>query len=167
MIIGPGNAGKSTLAVKLGSKLELPVYHLDKYFWREHANWQAEDKEKFRQRCIDLIKKDSWIIEGDFGNTYEMRADAADTIIVLDFPRRVIVPRFFIRVWKYRGTTRPDMAEGNIERINYEYIKWLCTYNSQRLRELAHTYQNTKNVYVFTKSSQVRRFLVQIESSGN
>lgn len=44
MIIGPGNAGKSTLAVELGKKLKLPIYHLDKIGWQ--AGWVATPKEK-------------------------------------------------------------------------------------------------------------------------
>lgn len=32
MIVGPGGAGKSTLAKELATKFSLPLYHLDRYF---------------------------------------------------------------------------------------------------------------------------------------
>ena len=35
MIVGCGGAGKSTFAAKLGELTGLPVYHLDRYFWRD------------------------------------------------------------------------------------------------------------------------------------
>ncbi|WP_157756190.1 hypothetical protein [Paenibacillus crassostreae] len=37
LVIGSGESGKSTLSQKLGSILDLPVIHLDTYFW--NANW--------------------------------------------------------------------------------------------------------------------------------
>ncbi len=33
VIMGPGGAGKSTLARTLGERTGLPVFHLDQYFW--------------------------------------------------------------------------------------------------------------------------------------
>ena len=41
VILGCCGAGKSTLARQLGIKLELPVIHLDTYFWQ--VGWVESD----------------------------------------------------------------------------------------------------------------------------
>ena len=43
-IIGPGGAGKSTLAHQIGAKLGLPVIHLDAHYW--HEGWVETPKEE-------------------------------------------------------------------------------------------------------------------------
>ena len=37
LILGISRTGKTTLARKLSKLLDIPVYHLDKYIWKE--NW--------------------------------------------------------------------------------------------------------------------------------
>lgn len=160
MIIGPGNAGKSTLAIKLGKSLNLPVYHLDKIFWL--PNWVTIDREKFIEEQSKITLMDQWIIEGDFKKTYEIRAKRADTIIYLNLPRRVIIPRFFKRVYKYRKQIRPDMTEGNKEKINLDYIKWQYSYDRNSPMDLVKKYKNSKEVYVLSNKKEINNFFGNI-----
>ncbi|WP_242835879.1 AAA family ATPase [Clostridium sp. DL-VIII] len=39
LIIGGNGCGKTTLAQTLASKLEIPLIHLDKLYWRD--NWES------------------------------------------------------------------------------------------------------------------------------
>ncbi len=121
LIVGRGCSGKSTLAKSLGEKLQLPVYHLDQYFWKE--NWVPLAEEEKQKIHAELIDSDSWIIEGST-EFLEDRAKRADTFIVLDLPVWKTLPSWVRRIWKYRGVTRPDMVDGNVERMNFEYVKW-------------------------------------------
>ncbi len=162
MIIGPGNAGKSTLAVELGKILDLPVHHLDRIFWL--PIWVAKDRELFIDEQKQLVAKESWIIEGDFKNSYDIRAKRVDTIIYLNVPRRLLIPRFFKRVYKYRGSTRPDMTEGNIEKVNFEYLRWLYRYDRSVPKELIERYRNSKAVYILEKPKEVENFLSNLQS---
>ena len=79
---GPGGPGKSTLARQLGNKLKLNVYHLDTLFWK--PNWVGVSKNEQREIQIELMKKEEWIIDGNYGGTMDIRLNAADTIIFLD-----------------------------------------------------------------------------------
>ena len=45
-IMGPGGAGKSTLARTVGERTGLPVFHLDRYFW--HPGWVETPLEEWR-----------------------------------------------------------------------------------------------------------------------
>ena len=160
MIIGPGNAGKSTLARKLGNKLGLPVYHLDQYFWL--PNWVPKEKKEWKTDHLKIIQQNSWIVEGDFGELYDIRALHADTIILLNLPRRIIIPRSFLRRLKYYGKTRPDMTNGNVEKFNLEYLKWLYKYNRTRALDLIAKYHDSKNTIILKSQRDIEKFLRQL-----
>lgn len=108
VLIGPGGSGKSTLARQLGNKLTLNVYHLDALFWK--PNWVGVPKDEQRKTQKDLVQKEEWIIDGNYGSTMDIRFNAADTIIFLDIHRIICVYRAFKRMIQYRNKTRPDMG---------------------------------------------------------
>lgn len=60
ILIGSGGAGKSTLAKKLGHILDLPVYHLDAFFWKE--GWVPSTKKEFMMTLDQLLSEESWIM---------------------------------------------------------------------------------------------------------
>ena len=109
MIIGCGGAGKSTLARKLGEKLNLPVVHLDQIWW-EPGNWQHISREEFDSRLLEELKKPKWILDGNFNRTIEPRLASCDTVIYLDMTRLVCLKNWIGRVIKNWGTARADMA---------------------------------------------------------
>jgi adenylate kinase family enzyme len=85
-ILGRGGAGKSTLAQKLSSALDLPVNELDRLFWQPDLRPTPEPEWAEVQR--KLTARERWIIDGDLGpydTGLELRLRAADTIIVLNF----------------------------------------------------------------------------------
>ncbi|MEO1693462.1 MAG: DNA topology modulation protein [Cyanobacteria bacterium J06631_6] len=125
-IIGSCGAGKSTLAVGLGEKLKLPVFHLDAYFWQ--PGWQETDAQQWLKIQQQLVKGDRWIIDGNYGSTLDMRLAAADTIIWLDFNRYLCLSRIFQRYLKYAGKTRPDMAQACPERLTRDFIKYVWNF---------------------------------------
>ena len=157
IIIGSGCSGKSTFSRQLGDKLLLPVRHLDKHFWL--ANWTSKGEVTWQKELDKLIGEDRWIIDGDYKESYAKRAERADTIIFLDVPRYKTMARFIKRVIKNRGKTRADMAEGNIEKINYAYLKWLYKYDRKIPLNLVNMQKNTKNTYILSNKSQVKEFL--------
>jgi len=65
IIVGPGAAGKSTLAARLGEITGLPVIELDKLFWRPGLAVTPRGRRAAIQRR--LAARESWIIDGDLG----------------------------------------------------------------------------------------------------
>ena len=85
VIVGPGAAGKSALAVSLGEVTGLPVVELDKLFWR--AGLAATPPDRWAAIQRELVRHKSWIIDGDLGpyDVLDVRLQAADTVVFLDF----------------------------------------------------------------------------------
>lgn len=78
ILIGSGGAGKSTFSRKLSNKLNIKVFHLDALMWKPH--WEMTDRTYQIQIQKEIIEKDSWIIDGNYNGTMDMRIDASDTI---------------------------------------------------------------------------------------
>ena len=160
MIIGCGGAGKSTLARKLGEKTRLPVVHLDQIWW-EPGNWQHLQKPEFDERLMAELEKPRWILDGNFNRTMELRLEACDTVIYLDYPRLVCLKNWIGRVIKNWGRHRPDMTEGCNEWFDPEMAKWIWKFNKTKrpryyeLLSKAHG----KNVVILKSRRQAQKFL--------
>ncbi len=131
LIIGSGGAGKSTLARRMSEISGIPLIHLDRHYWR--AGWEQTPKAEWMEMVAELIAADEWIIDGNFDGSLDLRLSRADTVIFLDMPRYLCFYRVIKRRLTFRGTNRPDMAEGCHEKLDLEFLWWLWRYpNSDR-----------------------------------
>ncbi len=128
LVIGPCGAGKSTLAVDLGKRLNLPVFHMDKLSWK--SGWVDSNAEEVRGKLVAITATERWLIDGNYGSTLTERLNRADTVVYLDFPIWLCFWRVVRRVIAYRGCTRPDMTEGCPERFDLEFMLYLLRWNS-------------------------------------
>ncbi|MBZ5200928.1 topology modulation protein [Planomicrobium chinense] len=118
-------AGKSTFAAELGKKLDIPVYHLDSIYWK--AGWIEADPEEFRAAQEKITAGDRWIIEGNYTASFDIRMKEADTFIYLEVPLSVCLYRVLKRWLTNLGKTRPDMAEGCPEKMEWAFLKFIIT----------------------------------------
>lgn len=164
IIIGSGGAGKSTLARQLGAMLGIEVIHLDALYWQ--PGWAETPKSEWQETVQTLVQQDTWIMDGNFGGTMELRLAAADTVIFLDFPRLLCLWRVWKRRWQYAGKTRPDMRQGCPERLNWEFLQWIWTYPTRRrpvvLKRLSQLAPN-QTVMILRSPAQVRQFLSEVQ----
>ena len=126
LIIGSGGAGKSTLARRLGEAIGIEVVHLDRLHWK--PNWTSPPKDEWRKTVSEALEKESWIMDGNFGGTMEMRLKACDTVIYMDFPRTICLYRAVKRALTYYNKTRPDMGEGCNEKLDLEFLSWVWNF---------------------------------------
>ena len=159
MVIGPSGAGKSTLSVELAKKLNLPLVHLDKLFWR--ANWQPVSKEEFDALLEAELKKPAWVVDGHYSRTIETRLSHCDTVIFLDYPRSVCLWGVLKRVATGYGKIRPDMGEGCPERLDWEFLKYVWNFNKnnrQKTYDLLEREKN-KNIIILKSRKEASRLL--------
>jgi len=161
IVIGSGGSGKSTLARSLGEKLNIQVYHLDALFWK--PNWVGVPKDEQRIVQNELVRKQQWIIDGNYGGTMDIRIKAADTIIFLDIHRIICVYRAFKRRIQYRNRTRPDTAEGCEERLDFQFLKWIWVYPKTKKPDILKNLEELsteKNIIVLKTPYEVKQFII-------
>ena len=161
MIIGSGGAGKSTLARKLGQHLGIPVIHLDTLYWQ--PGWLPTPSADWIGLQLKIIQNPCWIIDGNYGSTLDIRLEAADTIIFLDFEPGLCLWRVVKRYFRYRGKVRPDMAIGCPERLTPEFLQWIWNFKQEKRPQIIRkleAYPQSK-VIVLQNPAQVSNFLNQ------
>jgi adenylate kinase family enzyme len=148
IVVGPGAAGKSTLAVRLGEITGLPVIELDTLFWRPglaatpRGQWAAIQRE--------LTRRQSWIMDGDLGpyDVIDVRLQAADTVVFLDFsPLRC--------AWRAIRRSR--------ERA--DFWRWLFSYRRRSrplLLQAIAAHAGDADIHVLRTPRAVRRFVAGV-----
>lgn len=150
LILGSCGAGKSTLAIKLQKKLALPLICLDQLYWQ--PGWEKTEKEAWRSKVKDLLKKENWIMDGNYRSTLDLRLPAADMIIFLDYSRWLC----FWRIWKRRlFGRREDRIKGCRERITFKLVKWVL-WDFPRV--------NRKELYNYLKKTEPKQKVLILRS---
>jgi adenylate kinase family enzyme len=160
-VVGISGSGKSTLSDKLGKKLNLPVFHLDKYFWAIGWKKRYEKKEEFTAVVDGFANQDKWIIDGNYRSAHiDLRFERADTIVFLDFPKYRCLWRVFVRVL---STKQPfDKAEGINERVSWDLVKWILNYKTDEMRTKVASYKDSTNVFVARNNREIRDLLQKL-----
>lgn len=154
MIIGCPGSGKSTFARALAEKTGLPLYYLDMMYWNPDRT--TKSKEEFRAALRETVKLPKWIIDGNYGSTLELRMEACDTVIFLDYPVEVCIAG----VEERRGKPRPDMPWVEVE-PDLEFIEFIKKYNEEsrpKVIELLEKYKE-KNIIIFKSRAEADEYL--------
>lgn len=164
-IIGSGGSGKSTLSQRLGKEFELPVYHLDTLYWK--PGWCKPESEEWADIQKKLCQQASWIVDGNYVSTLDIRLDTCDTVIFLDVNRFTCIYRVIKRTFIGRG--RVDLAEGCEERFDMAFIKYLWDYPKQtrvRVIEKINATSNETNLIIAKSGHQALQLYRQQLNSG-
>ncbi|MCH5192091.1 MAG: topology modulation protein [Oscillospiraceae bacterium] len=165
IVIGCSGSGKSTFSRKLAEITDLPLIHLDAAFWQE--NWTHLSREEFDIWLESEVQKDRWIIDGNYNRTLEMRLKHADTVIDFRIPRYQCLSGVIKRYFKYRNTSRLDMAKGCNEKIDFDFLKFIWNFNKKDIPqndEKIRKYPNADHI-IFTSRKQSEEFLKLIQSA--
>ena len=162
LVIGNSGGGKSTLARNLGEKLGLPVIHLDVLFWK--PGWVERDRDEYRASVVEALAAPEWICDGNFTSTFGMRMALSDTIIWIDRSRFLCLFRAIKRAITYAGGGRPDMTEGCDEKIDFEFYRFILTYDRKvrpKLEQALAEHGAHARLVRLTSDREVAAFLAQ------
>lgn len=131
VIAGCPGAGKTTAAKRLGALSGLPVVHLDQHYWK--PDWTRPETADWVHRQRSLCEAPRWIMDGNYGSTLNIRLEAADTVLVLDYPTLTCVRRLLMRVLFGLGRNLDGaMPEGCRERIDIGFFRFVLNYRKHR-----------------------------------
>jgi adenylate kinase family enzyme len=160
LVIGSGGSGKTTLARRLAHRTGIPVIHLDSHYWR--PGWESTPPDQWKAKVQELLARDAWIMDGNYGGTLESRLLACDTVVFLDLPRLLCLWRVLGRRLRALGGIRPELPAGCPERLSWEFLAWIWTYPARRrgaiLRRLAELGRE-KRVIILRSRAEVEAFL--------
>lgn len=123
-VIGCSNSGKSTLADALAKKLNIHAYHLDQFAHIENSSWQRQPDETLVKNHSNIIKNDSWIVDGNYSICMKPRIDRATSVIWLDPNVYSSVFRYLLRSIK-NDRNRPGRLVGAKNEFSFWLIKWI------------------------------------------
>ncbi|MEX1022206.1 MAG: adenylate kinase [Dehalococcoidia bacterium] len=115
VLVGPTSSGKTTLADRLGTALGLPSTDLDALYWK--PGWVGAEDDEWHPRLRALAAGEGWVVAGNYiRHTMPNLWPRAETIVWLDLPLRVVLPRVLRRSWR-RSRSRELLWGTNVERF--------------------------------------------------
>ena len=136
-IIGCPGSGKSTLSVQLAKILNLEAIHLDKIYWKPY--WVNITEEEFDEKHDEILKKESFILDGNYNRTISKRLEKCDLVIYLDYDSQVCIDSYIQRVKD--GSIKDFITENCVETLDEDFNNYISSYNEKN-RE-----NNYKKIY--------------------
>ena len=156
LIIGNCGVGKTTFSKKLAQKLDLPLIHLDQHYWK--PNWTKPPSEEWRSKVLSLIAGKTWVMEGNYKSSLNIRVPACDTIIFLDYPRTLALWRAIQRYLQSSQEQRPEIG-GNREKIDLPFLKWILTYPREKILLEIEKYGQKQKLIIIKSPKELDAFL--------
>jgi adenylate kinase family enzyme len=164
ILVGSAGSGKSYLSKQIASHTKLPLVHLDNEYWK--PGWTATPKTEWIARQGTLIESESWIIDGNYNSTLELRFAAADCIIFLDRNRLACM----YGAWKRHGKKRTDLPDYLVEKKDkefFDFLKLIWKFPKKDRKKIVelHTRYPEKKFIVLKNRAEIRKFVEEIKES--
>jgi adenylate kinase family enzyme len=154
--------GKTTFGRALAERLGVPFVELDSLV--HGPGWVETSDDELRRRVEPILAGDGWVVDG----TYQRKLgwlvpDAAETIVWLDLPVRVWLPRLVRRTAR-RWWRREELWNGNRESLrttllSRDSVIWYAVRNHRRRRRAWPTELARYQVVRLRSTEEVERWL--------
>lgn len=124
VILGPSNAGKSTLAVAISQKLGFPTVHLDQLHHLPHTDWQPRPEAEFAELHDAAILGERWVMDGNYSRLMPQRLARATGAILITSNHWLRFSRYLKRTLINRSD-RAGHLEGAKDSIKWEMVHWI------------------------------------------
>ncbi|MGA5506940.1 topology modulation protein [Streptomyces umbrinus] len=165
-IVGCGGSGKSFVARELGKILDAPVTHLDAAFYDDE--WTELPKEKFAELQRKLVSQPSWVIDGNYNSTLQIRLEACDTVVLMDVSTIAALYGIFSRQIRHGAGHK---GNGIHNRIHWGVIRYVATYRRKmRPRVTSKIEQfaaDRAEVVLLANRQQTQRWLRKVAAEHN
>jgi len=161
-ILGGPGAGKTYLSKKLSKKLHIKSYNLDKIVWDKKSHYFDKQipKKQRDKKLANILKNESWIIEGVYYEWLLKSFRKADLIIILKphvFLRNLqIIKRFILKKLGFIKTKKERLKD------LISLLKWNHYYERVRINETLKITEPFKKKRLFFKNAkQTLKYIIK------
>ena len=167
ILASASGSGKTTLGRALAERLGVPFHELDAL--NHGPGWTEATSAELQARVEPLVAGPAWVIDGAYrGKIGDLVLALADTVVWLDLPRRVWLPRLLRRTAR-RLVMREELWNGNRETLRG--VLWdrnaLIPFAWRSFVERRRRYPTELAPYPVVRlrtPREVRRFLATVDS---
>ena len=172
-VAGISGSGKTTFARALAERLGVAYVELDAL--HHGPNWTEATADELRARVETAIAAapDGWVIDGNYRSKLgDFVLAQADTLVWLELPLRVSLPRVTKRTWR-RLWSREQLWGGNRETVRgligfrYGMISWAVQSHFRHKRQIPAAADRNPHLRLvrLRTTAEVDRFLTDPTSS--
>lgn len=159
-IIGGSGSGKTYLARLLSQKYNIPRYDLDDLFWDNSSNQYGKKNPPEKRDALlkSVLQNNDWILEGVYYSWLIESFEKADSIIILDIPKRIYKPRIIRRFFK----RKLGLEHGKKETVKslLDLLKWTDKFQKVNLPKIYTMLEKYNSKTIILRSArQVRNYL--------
>ncbi|MCY3749100.1 MAG: AAA family ATPase [Chloroflexi bacterium] len=96
-ICGLSGSGKTTVARRVASILDVPHVELDALHWRHRPDWGMPSDEEFLPEVREATAGEAWVVEGNYSRSRDIFWPRVELMVWLDLPLRTACWRVFLR----------------------------------------------------------------------
>ena len=139
LIVGSPGAGKSTFARGLAEITGIPLYHMDNLYWNERG--EHITRTELLARLDPVLRGESWIIDGNYGATFDHRITFATDVILLDVDTDICISGIISRVGSERSDI-PFVEQG----VPTDLLEVASRYKNETLPKMLKTINDNPRV---------------------
>ena len=128
LVLGSSGAGKSHLSRALAEILGIDAIHLDDHFW--HSDGQPCGDREWREIVKELAARESWIMDGTYERSLDLRLPRAEAIILLECPSEICLERVLRRESEGPRPVRHDRSSQSPHPIDPHHVQYISQYAS-------------------------------------
>jgi adenylate kinase family enzyme len=120
IVASASGSGKTTLGRELSRRLDVPFVELDAL--HHGPGWTEATPDELRARVEPVLRQPGWVVDGVYmGKLGLLVPETADTVVWIDLPRRVWLPRLLRRTVR-RIVSREELWSGNRETFRGAFL---------------------------------------------
>ena len=154
IVIGSPGAGKSCFSRELSFLTNIKLFHMDNLYWHEDKSHISH--EELVRKLNDIMVNDTWIIDGNYISTLELRIKESDTIFYLDYPTEVCIEGIKSRVGKKRDDI--PWVEDELDNDFLKFVEAFKTETKPQIESLLEKH-NYKRLYRFSCRDDMNKYL--------